>query len=93
MFDFLNKPLITEKATQLIEKQQYSFEVNSRLNKSQIKAILELFYGIPIQWIKISKLKRLRSGSPVRSGAPRGPFPDPKKKVIIKFSKQIPIFE
>nr|YP_010502237.1 50S ribosomal protein L23 [Caulerpa taxifolia]UXC96650.1 50S ribosomal protein L23 [Caulerpa taxifolia] len=78
MFDFLSKPLLTEKATKLIEKKQYTFEVNSSLTKKQIQKIFEKFYSIKIQWVKIQR-------SPKKNYKP-------KKKAIIKFSKQIPIF-
>nr|YP_009472811.1 ribosomal protein L23 [Caulerpa manorensis]ARO74526.1 ribosomal protein L23 [Caulerpa manorensis] len=80
MFDFLNKPLLTEKATKLIEKKQYTFEVNSSLTKKQIQKIFEQFYSIKIQWVKIQR-------------SPKKKHSKPKKKAIIKFSKQIPIFK
>nr|YP_009729406.1 50S ribosomal protein L23 [Caulerpa ashmeadii]QHQ73318.1 50S ribosomal protein L23 [Caulerpa ashmeadii] len=79
MFDFLSKPLLTEKATKLIEKKQYTFEVNSSLTKKQIQKIFEQFYSIKIQWVKIQR-------------SPKEKKSKPKKKAIIKFSKQIPIF-
>nr|ARS45082.1 ribosomal protein L23 [Ostreobium sp. HV05007bc] len=41
-------PVLTEKSTKLIEKNQYTFFVNIKLNKKQIKNILEALYGINI---------------------------------------------
>jgi large subunit ribosomal protein L23 len=42
--DLIRRPLITEKATRLLEENKYSFEVVSKATKPQIKdAIQELF--------------------------------------------------
>nr|UXE31230.1 ribosomal protein L23 [Ostreobium quekettii] len=40
--------LLTEKSTKLIEKNQYTFFVHTKLNKQQIKYILEELYEINI---------------------------------------------
>jgi large subunit ribosomal protein L23 len=39
---------LTEKSTKLIEKNQYTFFVNAKLNKKQIKNILENLYEVNI---------------------------------------------
>nr|ANG44425.1 ribosomal protein L23 [Ostreobium sp. OS1B]SBQ76946.2 Ribosomal protein L23 [Ostreobium quekettii] len=41
-------PVLTEKSTKLIEKNQYTFFVDTKLNKKQIKSILESLYEINI---------------------------------------------
>ncbi|XTZ13076.1 MAG: 50S ribosomal protein L23, partial [cyanobacterium endosymbiont of Rhopalodia inflata] len=39
--DLILKPIVTEKATLLLEDNKYVFEVALRSNKSQIKAAIE----------------------------------------------------
>ena len=57
MFDFLKKPIITEKTTRLIEQKQYVFDVDLKLNKYQIKKTFENYYGISIESIRTYKNK------------------------------------
>lgn len=61
--DFVKKPIITEKTTRLIEKKQYVFDVDLKLNKYQIKKLFKNYYGIGIESVrtyKNSKRKRKR---------------------------------
>ena len=54
--DILKKPLLTEKATQLTEKlNRYTFKVDHRANKLQIKAAIEQMYGVTI--IRVNTMK------------------------------------
>ena len=58
LFDFLKKPVITDKTTKLIEQKIYTFDVDSQLTKKQIKEIFENFYGFPIQSIKTHRIAK-----------------------------------
>lgn len=58
LFDFLKKPVITDKTTKLIEHKIYTFDVDSQLTKKQIKEIFENFYGLPIQSIKTHRIAK-----------------------------------
>ena len=54
--DILKKPLLTEKATQLTEKlNRYTFKVDHRANKLQIKTAIEQMYGVTI--IRVNTMK------------------------------------
>jgi large subunit ribosomal protein L23 len=46
--DLIRRPLITEKATLLLENNQYVFEVDPRANKLQIKAAIEELFEVRV---------------------------------------------
>nr|WVH38984.1 50S ribosomal protein L23 [Ulva taeniata] len=89
MIDLIKYPVITEKSFRLIEKNKYTFDVDKRLTKPQIKKILEGLFQINITSVNThlppTKKKRLglKQGYKVRY-----------KRVIItiKPNQKIPIF-
>lgn len=62
MFDFLKKPIMTEKAIKQIEKNVYTFDVDVQLTKKQIKKIFEELYSIRISSIKTHRLTPRKKG-------------------------------
>ena len=59
------KPLITEKATSMAESQnRYTFLVNLKSNKHQIKRAVETFYDVQVLNVKTS----IRPGKSKRIG-------------------------
>ena len=74
IFDFLKRPVITEKATKRIEQKQYTFDVDSQLTKKQIQKIFEYYYGMNIKSIKTHRIRKKNSSKPI-------------KRVILCFSK------
>jgi large subunit ribosomal protein L23 len=46
--DLIRRPLVTEKATLLLENNQYSFEVASQATKPQIKAAVEELFDVKV---------------------------------------------
>lgn len=66
MLDLVKYPVIrTEKATRLIETNQFSFDVDVRLTKPQIKKLIEEFFKVKVLAVNTHrpprKLKRLGS--------------------------------
>lgn len=51
-FYSLKKPLITEKAMMLVNQGCYSFLVDPKANKSQIKKAIEASFGVHVRAIK-----------------------------------------
>nr|YP_009519346.1 ribosomal protein L23 [Pseudocodium devriesii]AYC65412.1 ribosomal protein L23 [Pseudocodium devriesii] len=51
LFDCIQRPIITEKTTKLMEQSIYTFEVDAQLTKKQIKAIFQEYYNQPIKSI------------------------------------------
>lgn len=46
--DLIRRPLITEKATRLLEENKYSFEVDPRATKPDIKAAIEDLFDVKV---------------------------------------------
>jgi large subunit ribosomal protein L23 len=46
--DLIRRPLITEKATRLLEENKYSFEVVSKATKPQIKEAIEELFEVKV---------------------------------------------
>ena len=66
MLDLVKYPVIrTEKATRLIENNQYSFDAHVRLTKPQIRKLIEEFFNVKVLAVNTHrpprKIKRLGS--------------------------------
>ncbi|MEY2976841.1 MAG: 50S ribosomal protein L23 [Prochlorotrichaceae cyanobacterium] len=46
--DLIRRPLVTEKATLLLESNLYSFEVDPKATKPQIKAAIEMLFDVTV---------------------------------------------
>ena len=66
--EVLIKPILTEKATNLVQNQVYMFEVDKRANKFQIKQALEKLYKVKTGAVKIMirKGKEKKTGKKMR---------------------------
>ena len=49
--DVIRRPLITEKATRALERNQYTFEVDPRAAKPDIKAAIEQLFDVKVTGI------------------------------------------
>jgi|TARA_B100001971_G_scaffold101385_1_gene93451 large subunit ribosomal protein L23 len=76
--DIILSPVITEKATELSEHNQFAFRVAKDATKPQIRAAVETLFGVKVTGINTitvkGKVKRFR-GQPGRR-------PDIKKAVV-----------
>jgi large subunit ribosomal protein L23 len=46
--DLVHRPIISEKATRLLEDNKYVFEVDRDANKFEIKAAIESLFGVKV---------------------------------------------
>lgn len=60
----LVRPVLTEKATGLVRKQVYTFEVNKKSNKHQVKEALKKLYDVEVEKVRIV----MRKGKEKRVG-------------------------
>lgn len=58
--DIIRKPLITEKATIALENNQYTFEVEPKATKTQIKAAIESLFDVKVVGIRTQNPPRKR---------------------------------
>jgi len=78
-FDFVKSPCITEKASFLTEKNFYSFKVDPRANKIQIKDFIEKKYKVNVESVRIVNLPK----KPKKRGVLKG-YKSGYKKAIVK---------
>uniref|UniRef100_UPI0030015650 ribosomal protein L23 n=1 Tax=Prototheca fontanea TaxID=2836215 RepID=UPI0030015650 len=84
ILDLLRYPLIyNSKAISLMKKHQYSFDVDKKLTKPQIKILIENYFNIKVLSINTHKppKKKKRSGIVTRL-----------KRVIIKVNSEIHLY-
>lgn len=48
LMDLVRRPIITEKATLLLENNQYTFEVAQKATKPEIKAAIEALFDVKV---------------------------------------------
>lgn len=88
--DIIIRPVISEKSMRLMEENKYTFIVDPKANKVEIKyAIQELFK------VKVEKVYTLKvRGKIRRQGRYEGKTPDRKKAIVqLKAGDTIKIFE
>ncbi len=56
LYEVLRRPLITEKATSLKEKDKYAFEVASRATEAQIKEAVEKAFKVKVSRVNVMKV-------------------------------------
>lgn len=90
--DIIIRPLVSEKSSDLIEENKYSFVVAARANKIEIKRALEEIFDVKVVSVNTLNFKGKRK----RLGRyPMGKQPNWKKAVITlaEGSKPIELFE
>ena len=89
-YKVLIKPLVTEKATNLVARNQYTFMVANSTNKLEIKEAIRGLYGLKPLAINIIR----QGGKRVRSGKTKGKKKNWKKAIItLKKGDKIEIYE
>jgi large subunit ribosomal protein L23 len=89
--DIIKRPIITERTSDLMSQLTYTFEVDIRSNKSEIKQAIEKIFGV-----KVVSVNTLRvAGKPKRYGRFSG-YRSDWKKAFVKLSadsKPLEFFE
>ena len=81
--EILKKPLLTEKVAQLTEKlNRYTFKVDHRANKLQIKQAIEKMYGVNITAVNTMKYVGKLKSRNTKAGAVSGRAATYKKAII-----------
>ena len=78
-YKILKTPQVTEKATDLVKKNQYVFKVYSRANKNEVKKAIESVYGMDVISVRVINVPAKRR----RLGRQRG-WRKGYKKAIVK---------
>ncbi|MDN4076184.1 MULTISPECIES: 50S ribosomal protein L23 [Fictibacillus] len=89
--DIIKRPVITERSTEIMADGKYTFEVDTRATKTQIKTALEEIFGIKVASVNTANYK----GKFKRVGRHTG-YTSKRKKAIITLtpgSKELDFFE
>nr|QWW92068.1 ribosomal protein L23 [Lejeunea sp. 17-8794] len=87
--DQIKYPILTEKTIGLLEKNQYSFNVDITSNKTEIKKWIELFFNVQVIGINSHRLPKKKKKVGIIKG-----YTIQYKRMIIKLKSgySIPLF-
>ncbi len=90
IYEVLRRPIITEKNTILMEQSKYSFEVDKRANKMQIKKAVETAFEVKVASVNVITVPPKPRGF----GRMKGHSAAWKKAIVtLKPGNKIEIFE
>jgi large subunit ribosomal protein L23 len=79
-YNIIIKPLVTEQGMHFANsKNAYSFEVNKKANKIQIRSAVERLYDVKVTDVRTANVK----GKPRRRGRSMGTTKSWKKAVVV----------
>lgn len=89
--DIIIRPIVTEQSMDDMAEGKYTFEVDKRCNKSEVKKAIETIFDVKVE--KVNTMNMM--GKMRRQGVHVGKRPDWKKAVIklTEDSKRIEFFE
>ena len=81
--DILIRPVLSEKVNKLTEKfNRYTFIVDRRANKLEIKKAVEEFYGIQVENVNTLVMPSKAKSRNTKSGIVSGRKPAKKKAIV-----------
>ncbi|HHT50271.1 MAG TPA: 50S ribosomal protein L23 [Eubacteriaceae bacterium] len=89
--DIIQKPIVTERSMEDMEMKKYTFKVDKRANKIEIKNAIEEIFGVKVEKVNTMNMR----GKVKRMGRYEGKRPDWKKAIVqlTEDSKEIQFFE
>ena len=88
--DIIKKPVVSEKSMGLMAEDKYTFIVDKKANKIQIKNAVENIFNVTVLDVRTMNVK----GKVKRMGRFEGKTPDRKKAIVtLKHGDKIEIFE
>lgn len=90
-YDIILKPIVTERSMEAMESKRYTFKVDPKANKSEIKKAVEKIFGVKVKKVNTMNI----TGKKKRMGANVGKRSDWKKAIVTltEDSKEIEFFE
>lgn len=89
--EIIKRPVITERSTDIMADKKYTFEVDVKANKTQVKDAVEQIFGVKVEKVNIMNYK----GKFKRMGK-FGGYTNKRRKAIVKLtadSQEIELFE
>lgn len=89
--DIIKRPVVTEESTSILDDKKYTFEVDTRATKTQVKYAVEEIFDVKVSKVNIMNYK----GKFKRMGRYAG-YTNKRRKAIVSVtadSKEIQFFE
>ena len=90
-YEIIKKPLLTEKSYAGIQAKVYTFIVDKRATKTEIKKAVEKAFGVEVAKVNTAVVKRKEKTQNTRSGRTVGRTSDYKKAIVTLTEKSKPI--
>ncbi|MBO8169390.1 MAG: 50S ribosomal protein L23 [Thermoanaerobacteraceae bacterium] len=88
--DIIIRPVISERSIGLMEDNKYTFIVDKKANKSEIKKAVEEIFDVTVTKVNTMKVR----GKKRRMGRYEGKTPERKKAIVtLKPGDKIEVFE
>lgn len=87
--EVLKRPVITELSSEQMAEQKYTFEVDTRANKTEVKNAVETIFGVKVEKVNIMNYK----GKKKRVGRHTGLTNKRRKAVVTLSEGEIELFE
>jgi large subunit ribosomal protein L23 len=88
--DIIIKPVVTEKSMNLLADNTYTFIVDKKANKTEVKNAIEKLFEVKVEKVNTMNIK----GKPKRVGRFEGNRPNRKKAVVtLKPGHKIRLFD
>ena len=87
--EVLKRPVITERSSELMAEQKYTFEVDTRANKTEVKDAVESVFGVKVSNVNIMNVK----GKKKRVGRYTGLTNKRRKAIVTLAEGEIELFE
>ena len=85
------EPVISEKSYALIEQGVYTFKVDPKASKPEIRDAVESIWGVEV--LKVNTLNRNGKRKRTRGTNRIGTRPDTKRAIVTLAAGEIPLFE
>lgn len=87
--EVLKRPVITERSSEQMAEQKYTFEVDTRANKTEVKDAVESIFGVKVSNVNIMNVK----GKKKRVGRYTGLTNKRRKAIVTLAEGEIELFE
>ena len=81
-YDIIIKPVVTESSMEAMEQKRYTFKVDPKANKSEIKKAIETIFGVKVKKVNTMNI----TGKKKRMGANVGKRSDWKKAIAVSYT-------
>lgn len=80
--DIIKRPVITERSADLMSEDKYTFDVDVRANKTQVKHVVEEIFDVKVDKVNIMNVKPKKK----RMGRYEG-YTNKRRKAIVKLKE------